>query len=107
MRALSLAIAAAVTLTSAGLAFAASDRVTDSQYLAAARCSGLAEGTGQSTEAFEAFLKAQAKGRSGNIADRADVARDKARHAARIANETQKATFAQELRGACAAYNAG
>jgi hypothetical protein len=107
MRALSLAIAAAVSLASAGLAFAASDRVTDSQYLAAARCSGLAEGTGQSADAFDAFLKAQSKGRSGNIADRADVARDKARHAAKIANETQKSTFAQELRGACAAYTAG
>lgn len=107
MRALSLAIAAAVSLASAGLAFAASDRVTDSQYLAAARCSGLAEGSGQSSDAFDAFLKSQAKGRSGAIADRADVARDKARHAARIANETQKATFAQELRGACVAYQAG
>lgn len=105
MRALSLAIA--VTLSSAGLAFAASDRVTDSQYLAAARCTGLAQGTGQSPDAFEAFLKAQARGRSSNIADRADVARDKARHAARIANEARKATFAQELRGACAAYTAG
>lgn len=107
MRTLFLAIAAAATLASAGAASAASDRVTDSQYLAAARCTGLAEGTGQSPDTFEAFLKAQAKGRSGNIADRADQARDKARHSARIANDTQKATFAQELSGACAAYSAG
>lgn len=107
MRSLSLVIAAAATLASAGLAFAASDRVTDSQYIAAARCTGLAEGAGQASGPFEAFLKAQARGRSGAVADRADSVRDKARHSARIANQSQRTTFAQELSGACAAYSAG
>lgn len=105
MRALSLALAAAITLSSAGLAFAA-DKVSDGEYLAAARCTGLAQGAGQDAAAFEAFFKAQAKGRQSAVADRAEKIRDKARHSARIANDTQKGVFAQELTGACQAYAA-
>lgn len=105
MRALTLAIAAAVTLTSAGFAFA-KDKVSDGEYLAAARCTGLAQGTDQNAAGFEAFLKSQAKGRQSAVADRADRIRDKARHSARIANDTQKGVFTQELSGACQAYSA-
>ena len=103
MRVLSLAIAAAVTLASAGLAVA-KDRVSDGEYLAAARCTGLAQGAEQDAQGFEAFFKAQAKGRPSAITDRAEKIRDKARHSARIANDTQKGVFAQELTGACQAY---
>ena len=105
MRALSFALAAAVTLASAGLAFA-QDRITDSQYLAAARCTGLAQGAGESAEAFENFYKAQSKRRPTFISEQAEKARDKARHSAKIANETQRGVFTQELAGACAAYRA-
>ncbi len=103
MRVLSLAIAAAATLASATFAFAA-DKITDSQYLVAARCTGLAQGANQGAEGFEAYLKAQGKGRQSAVADRAERIRDKARHAARIANDTQKGVFTQELTSACAAY---
>lgn len=103
MRALSLAIAAIATLASATFAFAA-DRVPDGEYLKAARCTGLAQGTNQGAEGFEAYLKAQGKGRQSAVADRAERIRDKARHAARIANDTQKGVFSQELSSACSAY---
>ena len=103
MRVLSLAIAAAATLVSATFAFAA-DRVSDGEYLKAARCTGLAQGAQQGAEGFEAFLKTQGKGRQSAVAERAEKLRDKARHAARIANDTQKGVFAEELSGACAAY---
>lgn len=106
MRILTLAIAAAATLVSAGFANAA-DKVTDSQFLAAARCTGLAEGSGQSAEGFQSYLKAQSKGRTSNIYDRADKVRDQARHSAKIADATQKGVYAQELSGACAAYSQG
>lgn len=103
MRVLSLAIAAAMTLTSATFAFA-SDRVSDGEYLKAARCTGLAQGSNQGAEGFEAYLKAQGKGRQSAVADRAERIRDKARHAASIANDTQKGVFGEELSGACSAY---
>ncbi len=103
MRVLSLAIAAAAALASATFAFAA-DRASDGEYLKAARCTGLAQGTNQGAEGFEAYLKAQGKGRQSAVADRAERIRDKARHAARIANDTQKGVFAQELSGACASF---
>lgn len=103
MRVLTLAIAAVATLASATLA-SASDRVSDSEYLKAARCTGLAQGANQGAQGFEAYLKAQGKGRQSAIADRAERIRDKARHAASIANDTQKGVFSEELSGACAAY---
>jgi len=103
MRALSLAIATVATLASATFAFAA-DRVSDGEYLKAARCTGLAQGADQGAQNFEAFLQAQAKGRQSAVSERADKIRDKARHAARIANDTQKGVFTEELSGACAAY---
>lgn len=106
MRILTLAVAAAATLASAGFANAA-DKITDSQFLAAARCTGLAEGSGQSAEGFQTYLKAQSKGRTGNIYDRADKLRAQARHSAKIADATQKGVYAQELSGACAAYANG
>ena len=106
MRILTLAIAAAATLTSAGFASAA-DKISDSQFLAAARCTGLAEGSGQSAESFQTYLKAQSKGRTGNIYDRADKLRAQARHSAKIADETQKGVYERELSGVCAAYANG
>lgn len=105
MRVLSLALATVGTLASATFAFAAA-RVPDGEYLKAARCTGLAQGSNQGAEGFEAFLKAQGKGRQSAVADRAERIRDKARHAARIANDTQKGVFNQELSGACSAYAA-
>jgi len=105
MRALSIALATVATLVSAGVAFA-DTRISDSQYLAAARCTGLAQGAGESAEAFESFYKAQSKRRPTFISEQAEKARDKARHSAKIANDTQRGVYAQELAGACAAYRA-
>jgi hypothetical protein len=103
MRALSFALAAAATLTSAGLAFAQPARLTDGQYLAAARCAGLADGAGSSD--YDAFMREQSKRRQTAVLERADKIRDKAAHSARIANDNQKGVFAAELAGQCRTLN--
>ena len=103
MRALSFALAAAATLASAGLAFAQPARLTDGQYLAAARCAGLAAGAGSSD--YDAFMREQSKRRQTAVLERADKIRDKAAHSARIANDTQKGVFAAELAGQCRTLN--
>lgn len=105
MRAVSFALAAAATLASAGLAFAqpASQRLTDAEYLAAARCAGLADGLGQ--DDYDAFMRDQSKRRQVAVLDRADKIRQKSKHSARIANDTQKGVFSAELAGQCRTLN--
>lgn len=105
MRALSIVLAAAATLASAGLAFAQPARLTDGQYLAAARCAGLADGAGSAD--YDAFMREQSRRRQSAIVDRADKIRDKAAHSARLANDTQKGVFAAELAGQCRTLNTG
>lgn len=103
MRALTIAIAAAATLISAGAA-SADTRVSDSQFLAVARCTGLAQGSGGDTAAgYESFYKEQGKRRSSFIYEQAEKARAKARHSAKIANDSQRNVFAEELAGTCRA----
>jgi len=104
MRALTIAIVSIATLASAGLASAQDNRITDSQYLAAARCVGIAQGVGDGASDFENFYKAQGKRRPAFIAEQAEKARDQAKRSVKLANDTQRGVLSSELTGACAAY---
>ena len=97
---------AAIALVAAGLlaagTAAASDRVSDLDYLKASRCKGLATGLGADTSGLDAFLKQQSSSRSPVVVERGDseVTRGK-REASRA---DAKDRLSAELSGPCLAY---
>jgi hypothetical protein len=97
-----LTISAAVMMAAAGAApaFAADARLSDSQFVKAAHRRGLA--TGEAAATFDALLKAQKRGRSDHIIDRAHDARGDGERLAR----TDAAAAQAELAGACAKFAA-
>ena len=102
MRILTAAVILA-TAASTTVAFAQSDRLTDTQYISAARCAGLMQGA--DTTAIDAVLNANKAGRVGVVLDRAEVARKAAASKARKANGPgSKAEVAREIAGACTAF---
>jgi hypothetical protein len=88
----------------AGAASAASG--TDTDYLRASRCKGLASGAlGQvDTAALDAYLKAEGRRRTTNVLDRGQEALDKAKREAARSNEARKAQLTAELNGPCQVY---
>lgn len=103
-----IAIAAiAMTAAVATTASAQPTRLTDVEYLQAARCRGLAasEALGaMNTAAIDAMLKAQTLGRSGYIVDKADQARAEAQRTANRARAERKSGLLAERDGACKRY---
>ena len=97
---------AALGLAAAGVgAAAASERVTDMDYIKAGRCRGIAAGMHSDTAPFDAFLKAEARTRVDLVMRRAD---DEGAHAKRQASDANlKDQLSAELSGACTAYMAG
>jgi hypothetical protein len=99
-------LTAAVILATAAVSTAAlaqTDRLTDSQFIAANHCRGLIRGA--DAAALDATIKANASGRVGVVLDRATVARKAAARKARKANGPGgKAELARELAGPCAAF---
>ncbi len=89
-------LAATATATAA---FAAEGRLTDSQFIKAARCAGLA---GDDAAKFDALVKANKRGRADFVIDKAMTAKSDAARAARSAREGGKAEIAAELAGVCA-----
>ena len=88
-------------------AFASSGALTDSQYLAVARCSGLAAAKSLGVSdgpAFEALMKAQEAGRIAAVVDRADETRSDAMRQAGRAGPTMKLGLMAEHDGACQAW---
>ena len=93
---------ATVCLAAAGAA-AASQRVTDVDYLRAARCKGLASGLGSvDTSRLDAFLKDQGRTRDASIYERSDAEMRKGRREAGDAEA--KGRLNAELNGPCLAY---
>ena len=92
---------AAVALLAAGAA-AASERVTDLDYLKASRCKGLATGLGSDTAGFDAFLKEQGRSRSTMVIDRADTELTRGKREA--SRGDAKARLSAEVAGPCVAY---
>jgi len=92
---------AAVGLLAAGAA-SASDRVSDVDYMRAARCKGLATGLGSDTSGLDAFLKAQARSRAPYVLDHGQEEMDRAKRQA--ARAELKDRTSAELAGPCTAY---
>lgn len=71
-------IAAAAVAAFAGSAQAQSARISDADYVALARCAGLAEGSGADASTLEQTLRVQRRGRADHIRDQATGARQSA-----------------------------
>lgn len=106
MRIITAAVIAATAMSglAAQAAFAAEGRLTDSQFIKAARCAGLAAESDAGK--FDALVKANKRGRADFVIDKAMTARSDAARAARSAREGGKAEIAAELAGVCASLTA-
>ena len=99
-----------VTLVTAALAclgagqVSAAERLSDTAYLAAMRCQGLAEARQMDVSMLETTLKSQKRGRDAYIGDRAKRALQDAERDGRSENLTRKARVDAELAGMCHAY---
>ena len=100
MRLLAATIAVALA-ASAGVAVAAQERVSDSRYVQMARCAGLAEGSGAEAEALDAALRANRRGRSDHVRERAINARNEAAAAIRAASGEDLAQLTSERDQTC------
>lgn len=98
-----LTAAVILAAASATAAFAQTERLTDTQYIAAAKCRGLMQGA--DTAAIDAVLNANKAGRVGVVLDQAETARKAAERKSRKANGPGgKAEVAREVAGACSAF---
>jgi hypothetical protein len=106
-------IAAPACLVAAGLATAAlaqPARLSDAQYIAAAKCQALMATPAlgrQDTRGIDAYMRAQGAGRSDLAQVLADEARDRAEQSARHAGGFAKAELVAERDGACRALGGG
>lgn len=91
-----LVIAATVLSVGAAssAAFAADARLSDSQFVKAAHCRGLA--SGETAARFDALIKSQKRGRSDHIVDRAWNARTDAERLARTDAAAAQAALASD-----------
>ena len=100
MRLLILATAAAVALS--GAAQAQTQHLSDSAYVALARCAGLAEGSSIDAPAIQQALRAERRGRADHIRSQATSARQSAIAEIRSATGADAQRLAAE-RDACLA----
>lgn len=75
--------------------------LSDAQYLAAARCAGLAQGLGADSAPYAKVLDNQDSGREGIVTDRAATTREEAAREARHAGPDARGHLAAELDGVC------
>lgn len=102
MRILTIAAAVLTTAAASG-ALAAGARLSDSQFVKAAHCRGLASGA--EAAKLDALLKVQKRGRSDHVVDRAYSVRADAERLVRKAAEAGGgAEIARELSTTCAAF---
>jgi hypothetical protein len=93
-------VLAGASLVAAGSA-AASDRVSDLDYLKASRCKGIAVATGADTAGLDAYLKVAERGRQSVVVERGE---NELLRAKREAKGDRKDRIVAELTGACSAY---
>lgn len=105
MRIITAAVIAATAVSglTATAAFAAEGRLSDSQFIKAARCAGLA---GADAGKFDALVKANKRGRADFVIDKAMTAKSDAARQVRSAREGGQAEIAAELAGVCASLAA-
>jgi hypothetical protein len=97
-----LIVVAPLVLSTA--AVAGPDRLTDSQYIAAARCQALMASSALGpvdTHAVNTVMKNEGASRSPAVSERADDVRAQADRAARHAGPDSKATLIAERDGPC------
>jgi hypothetical protein len=80
--------------------------LSDVAYMQAARCAGLAEGSGADARRISAMLDHQ-DGRMSYVVEKADELRSSANREARRASGYGKAEIQGELSGVCRAYLGG
>ncbi len=95
----SLALASAAL---AGAANAQADRVSDSEFVALARCAGLYEGAGLDAQTLNNELRAARRGRADHVREQATNAKARAEAEAASASGGAAEQLAAE-RAACAA----
>lgn len=100
-------ILAAAALLSAGAA-AASERVSDLDYLKASRCKGLASAQigGLDSAALDAFIKEQGKARSDYVIQKGKDEAARAQREGKKWEDERKAKLVAEADGPCQAYKA-
>ncbi|MDO1558153.1 hypothetical protein Q0812_01750 [Brevundimonas sp. 2R-24] len=86
--------AAALTAAAAG----AAERITDVEYLQAARCAGLAQAAGGDASFFETKMRQNRQGRSDYVRAQARTGRDQARSDFRAASGEARAQLEAEIR---------
>lgn len=96
-------IAAAVTPAAA----APSTPLTDTAYLALARCAGISHGLGSDATALDKRLDDEGAGREAFVTDKANQTRDETARAVKRAGVDAKAHFTAERDGTCKAYVGG
>lgn len=96
------AIAAAIA--AASVATAAAAAASDSDFIRASRCKGIAAGLGVEAADLAGFVRVEGRTRLPVVAEQAAAAETKARRAA--AKAESKDRYQAELSGACAAYAA-
>lgn len=107
-----MSILKSLIVATAGVAIAASamagtERLSDSQYLAAARCEGLFNSPSLGkvdASAIDKVMKSESNYRDPAILDRGENVRDAAKHEARAASPTTRAQLTAERDGACQTY---
>lgn len=109
MRRIFAAAIAAASVVAATQAIAETTRMTDQQFIAAARCRGLAgsDALGRiDTTTIDAVIKASSRNRPQFIADAAATARDDAERQARRADEAGRTRLAAERDTLCTSVRA-
>jgi hypothetical protein len=95
------AVLTALSLASAATVASAATQASDTDYVRADRCRGLAVGLGLDASALNAFVKQQSAGRSPLVSDRADEEFAKAK---REAHGDAKDRLTAEFNSSCTAF---
>jgi len=95
------AIVALVAATATTAVAQPNVRLSDVDYMQAARCRGIAASTAADTASIDALLKAQGKGRATYVSAKADELQSDAARAVRRANDNGKQSLIAERDGAC------
>lgn len=97
---------APIAMVAIGLAVSApalaADKVTDVDYIQAARCLGIAQGLSADATVLQAFVKEAGRTRLSYIQMRADEEQARGKRDAKSSARTERATA--ELNGPCQAY---
>jgi hypothetical protein len=96
-----VALAAATAATATTAVAQPNVRLSDVEYMQAARCAGIAASTAADTASINALLKAQGKGRANYISAKADELQSDAARAVRRANDYGKQSLIAERDGVC------